>query len=43
MKGLCVTNRFGRMIRLGEHAEVRLQQETSNKSPPNERRVFEQQ
>jgi hypothetical protein len=43
VKCLSVTNRFGRVIRLGEHAQVRLEQQTSNQGPPDERRVFDEQ
>jgi hypothetical protein len=31
------------MIRFGQHAQVRLEQQTSDKRAPDEGRVFEQQ
>jgi hypothetical protein len=31
------------MIRFGQHAQVRLEQQTSDKRPPDERRIFEQE
>ena len=41
-KCLRAVNRIGRMIRFGQHAQVRLEQQTSDKRPPDEQRIFEQ-
>jgi hypothetical protein len=43
MKSLCAADCFGRMIRFGEHAQVRLEQKASDKGAPDERRVFQEQ
>jgi len=43
LKCRCAVNRFGGMIRLGEHAQVRLQQETRHQGASDEWRVLEHQ
>lgn len=43
MKYLCATDCFGRMVRFSEHLQVRLEQEASDQSAPDERRVFQEQ
>ncbi len=42
-KCLCATDRFGRMIRFSQHVQVRLEQEASDQSAPDERWVFQEQ